>query len=43
MVGNGFTIFCILETNPYLVKLFTQDLLYGLHLPSKEKVFIIYH
>ena len=42
MVGNRFTHFCILEKNPFLVKLFTPDLVNSLHLPSNDKVFIIH-
>ena len=43
MVRNGFTNFCILETNPFVLKFFTHDLVNGFHLCSKDKVFIIHH
>ena len=42
MVGYGFNLFCILDINPFLVKLITQDLVNGLDLPSKDKGFIIH-
>ena len=41
MVGNGFNLF-VLDINPSLVKLITQDLVNGLHLPSKDQGFIIH-
>ena len=41
MVRNGFTNFCILETNPFGLKFTTQDLGNGLHLGTKDQVFII--
>ena len=36
MAENGFTSFCILETNPFLKKMFTLNLVDGLHLYSKD-------
>ena len=43
MVEDGFNHFCIEETNPFLIKLIKQDLGNGLHLPSKDTVFISHH
>ena len=43
MVQNGFTNFCILETNPFVLKLFTQYLVNGFHMRSKGKEFVIHH
>ena len=42
MVGNGITIFWILETNPFVLNFLTQDLFNGFHLCSKVQVFIIH-
>ena len=39
MVGNGFTHFCILETNPFALKFFWQDLVDGFYLCLKDQVF----
>ena len=41
MVENGFTIFCILETNPLAYKFFSQDLVISFHRCSKDQVIII--
>ena len=42
MVENGFIPFCILETNPLILRTFTQNLVNGLHLYSKDQVFFIW-
>ena len=42
MAENGFTIFCIFETNPFVRKLFTQDPAKWLHQRSKDQMFIIH-
>ena len=43
VVGSEFTIFfSTLEANPYVSKKFTQDIVSGLHLYSKDQVFIIH-
>ena len=39
MVGNGFTHFCILETNPFVLNFFWQDLVDGFYLCFKDQVF----
>ena len=42
MVGNGFTHFCILETNPFVLNFFWQDLVDGFYLCFKDQVFFIH-
>ena len=42
MVRNGIINFCFLETNPFVLKFFTQYPFNGLHLRSKGQGFIIH-
>ena len=42
MIRNEITDVFILETNPFVLKLFTQYLVDGLHLRSKGQGFIIH-
>ena len=42
MAENGFNNFCVFETNSFFLKFFTQDLANGLHLRSKDQMFIIH-
>ena len=43
MVEKGFTNFCILEKNPFVLIFFAHDLVNGLHLRSKDQVIFINH
>ena len=36
MVGNGFTHFCMEETNPFVLTFFWHDLVFGFHLCFKD-------
>ena len=40
MVANGFTSFCIFETNPFILENFTLNLVSVFYLHSKDQVFI---
>ena len=43
IIGNGFTNFCMLDTNPFVLNLFTQNLFHGFQLCSKDQWFFLFN